>query len=106
MDDAVSDHNGDYLQRRLYALPCYDYQHPTHTLPPKMATHAGGDANGVPHGNVGMCRVWTRSFTGDDVRLGTCDVVRDAGERVAVPLFPIYSRLDRCHESTRLNRLL
>ena len=80
MDDTVPDHNGDYLQRRFYAFPYYDYQPPANTLPPKMATHASRDANGVPYGNTGMRRVWTRSLTGDDVRLGTRVVVRDTGE--------------------------
>ena len=106
MDDTISDHNGDYLQRRFYALPRHNHQSTANTLLPEMATHTSRNADRIPHGNAGMRRVWTRSFAGDDVRLGTRIVVRYTGERMAVSLFPIHSRLDRCYESACFNRLL
>ena len=106
MDDTISDHNGDYLQRRFYTLPRHNHQSTPHTLLPEMATHTSGNADDIPHGNAGMRRMWTRSFAGDDVRLGTRGVVRDTGERMAISLFSIHSRLDRCYESAGFNRLL
>ena len=80
MDDPISDHNGDHLQRRFHAFPRYNHQPTANPLLPEMATHASRNADGIPHGNAGVRRVWTRSFAGDDVRLGACIVVRYTGE--------------------------
>ena len=106
MDNTISDHNGDYLQRRFYTLPRHNHQSTAHPLLPEMGTHTGRNANGIPHGNAGMRRVWTRSFAGDDVRFGARIVVRYTGERMAISLFSIHSRLDCCYESACFNRLL
>ena len=76
MDNTIPHHNGDFLQRRFYALPRRNLQPVFNTLPPEMEAHARRDADSVPHGNAGMRRVWTRSFAGDNVRFGTCNVVR------------------------------
>ena len=75
MDNPISDHNGDYLQRHFHAFPRYNHQSTPHTLLPEMATHASRNADDIPYGNAGMRRVWTRSVAGDDVRLGACVVV-------------------------------
>ena len=76
MDNTISDHNGDYLQRRFHAFPRHNHQSTANTLLPEMATHASGNANDIPHGNAGMRCVRTRPFAGDNVRFGACIVVR------------------------------
>lgn len=80
MDNTISHHNGDFLQRHLYPFPPRNIQPILNTPSPEMAAHPSRNANGVSHGNTRMRRLRARPFTGDNVCFGARGVVRYTGE--------------------------
>ena len=57
MDNTISHHNGDFLQRRLYPFPPRNIQPILNTPSPEMAAHPSRNADGVSHGNTRMRRL-------------------------------------------------